>query len=64
MRQAPTLLVALLEAINTGAQSFRRGEEDFTVFTFTRILTLASISPRDLGSFPSLGQLEFSTAST
>jgi hypothetical protein len=57
MRQAPTLLVALLEAINTGAQSFRRGEEDFTVFTFTRILTLASISPRDLGSFPSLGQL-------
>jgi hypothetical protein len=59
-----TLLVALVEAINKGAQDLRQEEEHFTVFTSTWILALASINPSDLGSFPSLDQLVFPTANT
>jgi hypothetical protein len=41
-----------------------KADKDFIVFTFTTILALASINPRDLGSFPSPDQLVLPTAST
>jgi hypothetical protein len=53
MRQIPALLVALLEAINRGAQGFIEGREHFTGFTSTLILALASIIPKDLVTSPS-----------
>jgi hypothetical protein len=48
MRQVPTLLVALLKAINKGARGFKQEEKDYTVYTSTLILALASINARDL----------------
>jgi hypothetical protein len=57
------VLRALLEAINRGALCFSGGE-DFTVFTSTTIFTLASITPRDLGTSPSSDELVSPTTST
>jgi hypothetical protein len=51
------LLAALLEAINRGVHDFKRANEHFTVLTSTAALALASINPKDLGSFPSLYSL-------
>jgi hypothetical protein len=51
-RQTPAHLKALLEAINRDIQDFKQGGKHFTVFSSTTILALASINPRDLGSFP------------
>jgi hypothetical protein len=51
-RPTPVLLVVLLEAINRAAYGFREAGDHFTVSSSTMISALASINPRDLGSFP------------
>jgi hypothetical protein len=48
----PVLRTAPPKAINRIAYDFRRAGEHFTVFSSTTVLTLVSINPRDLGSFP------------
>jgi hypothetical protein len=46
------------------SRALGRRAEHFMVFATTSILTLASINPKDLGSFPSPTKFVFPTAST
>jgi hypothetical protein len=46
------LQTALLEAINRTVYGFREADEQFTVFSSTTLLAIASINPRNLVFFP------------